>query len=192
MAAARGDAALYRWVNELGVTHYTTDLESIPSSAREDALEIVATPPPEASTRALPVPPAAAVAPAPPSTPAPEVAPPSTPQPEAAPAPVPAPETPPVEAGPRPQAAPSESNGTPPVFPGPPAAAEIPAGDPRAAEVAELEARIAADREQLRRMISTKRWDSAELASSPEIREIAERLPRLQAELAALRAETVQ
>jgi hypothetical protein len=39
-------------------------------------------------------------------------------------------------------------------------------------------------------MISTKRWDSAELASDPIIREIAERLPRLQAELAALRAET--
>jgi hypothetical protein len=80
---------------------------------------------------------------------------------------------------------------SPPVFPGPAAESELPSDDPRAVEVAELEAKIAADREQLRKMISTKRWDSAELASDPNIREIADRLPRLQAELAALRAETV-
>ena len=78
-----------------------------------------------------------------------------------------------------------------PVFPGPPTTPAIPPEDPRAAEVANLEAQIASDRERLRQIISTKRWESAELASDPNIREIAERLPRLQAELAALRAETV-
>jgi len=74
-------------------------------------------------------------------------------------------------------------------FPGPSPTHAISPDDPRAGEVAELEAQIASDREALRQMISTKRWDSAELASDPEIREIAERLPRLQAQLAALQAE---
>ncbi len=65
----------------------------------------------------------------------------------------------------------------------------LPPDDPRAQEVAELEAQIARDRETLRTLISTPRWDSSELAKDPEIRAIAERLPRLQAELEALRRE---
>ncbi len=215
LTSARADAALYRWVDEAGVTHYATDLDAIPGSARDDALEIVASPAPLAATRALPVPPApsatpeAVPEPPPPSAPAlppTEVAPPApsaiespamTPEPAATLAPAA-----PIEPT---EAAPVEPTGTapttewpavtpaasPPVFPGPAAEPELPSDDPRAVEVAELEAKIAADREQLRKMISTKRWDSAELASDPNIREIAERLPRLQAELAALRAETV-
>ena len=189
LAPATADAALYRWVDELGVTHYTTDLDAIPSSARDDAQEIVASPTPAAATRALPVPtPPPEVAP----EAAPEVAPESPPASAAAtapvePAPPATPETPVAPATEQPAATPS----VPPVFPGPATTPALPAGDPRAAEVAELEAQIAADRERLRQMISTKRWDSAELAADPSIREIAERLPRLQAELAALRAETV-
>jgi hypothetical protein len=237
LAPAWSEAALYRWVDEAGVTHYTTDLDAIPSSARDNALEIVASPVPVAATRALPVPPAPAAAePAPPEAaavpleipPAPvEAAPPpleaapvpleAAPAPlEAAPAPLePAPMAPapsePATATPElappaptalepaapapvsaPEAEPSvAAPAATPAFPGPPSTPAIDADDPRAAEVAQLEAQIAADRERLRQMISTKRWDSAELASDPSIREIAERLPRLQAELAALRAETV-
>lgn len=178
LAPATADAALYRWVDELGVTHYATDLDAIPTSARDAALEIVASPSPVAATRALPVPPArpeAVPVPPPPSAPAPTPAEPATLATTVPPA----------------TEAPTASPTAPPVFPGPATTPALPAGDPRAAEVAELEAQIAADREHLRQMISTKRWDSAELASDPSIREIAERLPRLQAELAALRAETV-
>jgi hypothetical protein len=158
----------------------------VSAPAPEPAPEPVSAPAPAVAPEEA-SPPAATSAPPPVSAPAPELAPPAeraveTAAPEAAP---PAPE-PPGDAPPQ-----SESSAPPTVFPGPPAAIEVPAGDPRAAEAAELEARIAADREQLRQMISTKRWDSAELASDPEIRAIAERLPRLQAELAALRAETV-
>jgi Spy/CpxP family protein refolding chaperone len=61
--------------------------------------------------------------------------------------------------------------------------------DPRADEIAELEGQLERDREVLRQLISTPRWDSAELAADPRVREIAERMPRLQAELAALRTE---
>jgi Spy/CpxP family protein refolding chaperone len=64
-----------------------------------------------------------------------------------------------------------------------------PSDDPRADEIAQLEGQIERDREALRQLISTPRWDSAEFASDPRVREIAERLPRLQAELAALRTE---
>lgn len=248
LAPASANAALYRWVDEQGVTHYTTDLDSIPGSARDNALEIVTSPAPVETTRALPVPPVTPeVEPTPPPAAAPEAVP--MPPIEAEPPPPIAIESPPLEpATPEPaptEATPTESTptessvtepaatpavGAPapsepppaveptttttttepptatepapssewtnvpssaPVFPGPSATPPLSPDDPRGAEVAELEAKIAADREQLRQMISTKRWDSAELASDPNIREIAERLPRLQAELAALRAETV-
>ena len=207
LAPALCNAELYRWVDELGVTHYATDLDSIPSSARDDALEILATPAPVAAPRAQPVPAEPAPAPTPPSAPeaaspaiaTPEIATPAITSPtlalpeSALPEPV-TPESAPSAA--LPAATPATETTTPlptapPVFPGPPATAPIPPEDPRAAEVAELEAQIASDRERLRQMISTKRWDSAELASDPGVREIAERLPRLQAQLAALRAETV-
>ncbi|MGH7293109.1 MAG: hypothetical protein ACREJT_17945, partial [Myxococcota bacterium] len=97
--------------------------------------------------------------------------------------------TPTTAVAPTPESARPDS--APTVFPGPPATGALPPDDPRAAEVATLEAQIATDRESLRQIISTKRWDSAELASDPTIREIAERLPRLQAQLEALRAEPV-
>jgi hypothetical protein len=211
LAPATSDAALYRWVDELGVTHYATDLDAIPSHARDDALEIVTSPTPAAATRALPVspakrgsvpqspsagatatPPVDAAPPAPAALESPALAP-ATQEPTAMPA-----IEPPTASEPTTATEHSPATGRPastasaaPVFPGPVATPQLPADDPRAAEVAELEAQIAADREKLRQMISTKRWDSAELASDPNIREIAERLPRLQAQLAALRAETV-
>jgi hypothetical protein len=95
-----------------------------------------------------------------------------------------APDTPAAEPAPTPQ-----TPAPPATPPGPPNARPLPPDDPRAAEVAALEAQIARDRETLRQMISTPRWDSSELAKDPQIREIADRLPRLQAELEALRRE---
>jgi hypothetical protein len=108
----------------------------------------------------------AVVAPATP-TPAPAVAAPSEVTPAAAPPPAPL----------VPQAGPETG-----------AAEKI--ADPRQAEIAEIEAQIERDREVLRKLISMPRWDSSELASDPQVREISERLPRLQAELAALRSES--
>jgi len=72
----------------------------------------------------------------------------------------------------------------------PQAAAPANPPDPRQGEIAELEAQIERDREVLRKLVSMPRWDSSELASDPQVREISERLPRLQAELAALRSES--
>jgi len=196
LAPATSDAALYRWVDELGVTHYATDLDAIPSHARDEALEIVTSPAPAAATRALPVSPAKPRSVPVPTSPSATATPPvdaAPPAPAALESPALAPATPEPTATEHSPATgrPASTASAAPVFPGPVATPQLPADDPRAAEVAELEAKIAADREQLRQMISTKRWDSAELASDPNIREIAERLPRLQAQLAALRAETV-
>ena len=164
LAAQNSRADVYRWVDELGVTHYTTDPATIPRRHRNSAHEIIARPTRRSGPR-ITTAPAKAAAP-PESSPAA-----TSPEPAAR-------ATPPGPSG-------------PPVFPGPPLTPALSPGDPRASELADLEARIATDRETLRQLISTKRWDSAELASDPGVREIAERLPRLQAELEALRAETV-
>jgi hypothetical protein len=69
----------------------------------------------------------------------------------------------------------------------PPAAATTtgtPGGD--AQRIRELEARIAADEEALKQLIGAP-GEEADVTVSPELREIAARLPRLQAELASLR-----
>jgi hypothetical protein len=60
---------------------------------------------------------------------------------------------------------------------------------PESAEIRELQARIDLDRERLKELVTGGRPDDEALSSDPELRAIAERLPRLQAELAALRAE---
>lgn len=177
-APALGSADVFRWVDELGVTHYTTDPDTIPRRFRASAKEIVATPRPGAARRASRRPAEAATTA--PTASSPE----SVPAVPSAPGAVTSTPAPASRTIAKPAAGPV-------VFPGPPTTAAISPGDPRAAELAELEAQIATDRESLRQMISTKRWDSAELASDPGVREIAERLPRLQAELEALRAETV-
>lgn len=215
---ALANAKLYRWVDALGVTHYTTDPDEIPREFRDSEQviptaqprapssiprgpRVLAPKPKEAAATAAPAATrpqtqpatepasAPAIPPAEPSAPAlaapPLVAPPTEPTP-ATPT-TPTPSTTPVA----PAAEPSATETAPTVFPGPPATGALPPEDPRSAEVASLEAQIATDRESLRQIISTKRWDSSELASDPQIREIAERLPRLQAQLAALRAEPV-
>lgn len=207
-------AELYRWVDDLGVTHFTTDRDTIPRSHRDEAVAIGELRSPSPATRAVAPPPepgptesaAPELVPVPAPDPAPAATPPLampapvlSPAPDSRPGPQPTPEpdtTPAPSAAAKPIAArvtaPPEAEpaiSAPTVFPGPAPEPAIAGDDPRASEVAELEAQIASDREKLRQMISTKRWDSAELASDPEIREIAERLPRLQAQLAALQAE---
>jgi hypothetical protein len=56
-------------------------------------------------------------------------------------------------------------------------------------EISELEAQIRRDREALKDLVSRQGLASAEFTNDPRVREIAERLPRLQAELEALRRE---
>ena len=55
-------------------------------------------------------------------------------------------------------------------------------------EILSLEEQIAADRETLKDLISRQR-DAIDFAQDPAVREIAERLPRLQAQLEQLRRE---
>ena len=190
-ALARAD--VYRWVDDSGATHYATSRAEVPSAFREAAEAIKDAP----ST----VPnPSSARPPAPPRSPAPAAAEPPPPaQPAPSPAPAPAPAPGPQSAAPTVEAplaaaarevAPVPEVSSPPAV-APPAERATPLApdDPRQQEIAQLEAAIERDREELRQMISTPRWDASELASDPHIREIAERLPRLQAELAALRSE---
>jgi len=58
----------------------------------------------------------------------------------------------------------------------------------REQRIRELEARIAEDEEALKQLISAP-GEQADVTVSPELREIAARLPRLQAELAALQRQ---
>jgi hypothetical protein len=70
----------------------------------------------------------------------------------------------------------------------PPEAAPPPGADPLDVRIAELEARIEADEDALKALISDPE-QAAELRSSPRLREIGTRLPELQAELEELRLE---
>src|SRR5262245_47517031 len=186
-AFARAD--VYKWVDADGLTHYATSRADVPSDYRDSA-EVIVPPPvgvPNPSSARPPAPPA------PPPAPAPAAVEPAPAQ--AAPALAPGTPTPPVDAAP-PGAneAPAPPAPAPAAGPGesaaPPAErAPVASIDPRQQEIAQIEAAIERDREELRNLISTQRWDASELASDPHVREIAERLPRLQAELAALRSE---
>ncbi len=191
---ARAD--VYRWVDDSGATHYATTLDEVPSSYR-DTVDVIkppaATIPNPSDARPPEPPPRPAAAPSPPAsepTPARVEPPPALSAPEPAPS---SPQTPPASESSAPLA--------PPIAPttGPTTAAPAAAPseversrqpeDPRAEEIAQLEGQLERDRETLRQLISTPRWDSAELAADPRVREIAERMPRLQAELAALRTD---
>ncbi len=171
---ARAD--VYRWVDDAGATHYATTRDAIPRRFRSSA-EVIEPAHPTVSNPSSAQPHAPA-----PSAPPVEPAAPSTSSPEPAPSPASEPKPESVE----PQS--SAPIAAPPAPASEPARSHSPV-DPRADEIAQLEGQIERDRETLRQLISTQRWDSAELASDPRVREIAERLPRLQAELSALRTE---
>ncbi len=74
---------------------------------------------------------------------------------------------------------------TPPRLPGAP---PIDPNDLLALRIAELTANVAADEETLKALISDPKV-ADRLRNSPELRAVAERLPRLQAELDQLRAD---
>ena len=66
---------------------------------------------------------------------------------------------------------------------------DVDAGIGPATQIAELERQIARDRTTLRELIGQQTKGRADIANDPRLREIAERLPRLQRELEALRRE---
>jgi hypothetical protein len=161
------------------VSHYATDRERVPRAYRDSA-ELV-----KAGA-------AAAKDPLPPVEGEP------APRPEPGPVKVEEPrpgERAPVEAGPGPAAAPDAVPGEAPA-PAAPAESEAQSGepaaseaDPRQAELAALERELAARREELKELISESSFDSSQVATNPRLRELAERVPRLQAEVEALRQE---
>ncbi|HXZ85395.1 MAG TPA: hypothetical protein VEI82_07895 [Myxococcota bacterium] len=197
LAAALGAAPLlaradvYRWVDDHGVTHFATSKDAIPRRYR-DAAKVIQEEPAHVTNPSSSQPPARREPPPEPAqAPAlrsPEAAPPQAPGPAPEPA---APEPAPGARAPEQPAAAPGAPATPQSDAAHPAAREPGLHeDPRQQEIAELEGKIERDRETLRELISTPRFDSAALASDPRVREIAERLPRLQAELAALRSES--
>ncbi len=198
---ARAD--FYRWTDESGVTHYVSDPDRVPRRHRASVQRVVplARPPALVETdpapddaRAAPVGARPAAAPALPGAADPAGATGSGPAaaPRAArPAAAPEPGLPvrpptasrsvePAVAGP--ELAPEPA---PPALPGPPP-------DPRAAELAELEREIAVRREEIKDLISRSDMDGGAFASHTRLRELSVELPRLQAELAALRSELGQ
>jgi hypothetical protein len=155
-------AKVYKWVDENGVVHYTMDRDEIPPQLRR---------------RLRPALPADV---APPER-APELSEPlATPdefrdEPEMEPTLDPAlevepeSEPPPVTAGLPPRETLSGTN-----------------------EIAELEAEILSYREELKTLISSSSAMGTDFAENPRVREIAERLPRLQAQLQALQREAAR
>jgi hypothetical protein len=61
--------------------------------------------------------------------------------------------------------------------------------DPKRAELVELEGRLARGQEALKELISKSSTDPEAWLENPELREFAEQLPQLQAEIEAVRRE---
>jgi hypothetical protein len=170
LPALQARADFYRWTDADGVTHYSQDLERVPRRYRS-SVQIVK---PHASAAQGPLP-VLEIAPGPGEDDAgfeePGLG-------ERAPAP---PDQPRVETGSRaPEPLPAE------VLPAQALPADV---DPRQAEIAELERELEARREELKSLISQSSFDSSQIATDPRLRELAESVPRLQAELEALRGE---
>lgn len=166
---------IYRWVDENGIAHYTTDPERIPKSLRR-RYGLPAEP-----LRNEPLD-ARAPAPAPATPTSPDAW--ASQEKGAAPAP-------PI-AAPVPEGAPEWNAGAPTdVAAAPPASGS--AGERLAQielRIAELSASIAADEDKLSGWISDpSASDTVTLADQPEFREIAQRLPRRIQELEALQRE---
>jgi hypothetical protein len=180
-ARAEDDAApprIYRWVDENGIAHYTTDPDRIPRSLRR-RYDLPAEP--------LRNEPLDARAPAPPPVATPAAGPDAWASQEKTAAPVPA----------RPSAAPAPEAG---VEWSEGASTDVAAGpvDGSSGErlsqielrIAELSASIAADEDALSGWIGDPAaGDAITLADKPEFREIAQRLPKRIQELEALQRE---
>ena len=177
-AAAADEPApprIYRWVDENGIAHYTTDAEQIPKSLRRRfglPAEPLTREPLDARA------PSSVVPPAPGRGPDAWAA-----QEKSA--------TPPVEAGPLEGSSDTRVGAALDVSPSGAAGADP---SDRLAQlelrIAELSAAIAADEDTLSAFIGEPDLgDSVELADRPEFRDIAGRLPKRLQELEALRSE---
>jgi len=151
---------IYKWVDANGIAHYTTDPDRIPAEVRGLADELRE----REDARAADAPARATQSPA---ADAWAVR-------DAAPAPV--------------DAAPPEAAGTP--------ASGARREDPAPADARELDGRIAAleeeiarDEERIKAWVSDPAVDPVTLADDPEFRELAARLPRLQADLRSLQEQ---
>jgi len=181
---ARGD--LYRWKDAEGVTHYAEELDRVPAQHRGSVERVISRtaksrgPLPLLGGERAPGPDDAGF-----------IEPGLGERAPAAPRALPdAPAT--GTAGST--GVPSAEPPTPPApLPAEPAASRLqippPDTDPRELEVAELERELDARREELKALISQDSFDSSQISSDPRLRELAEIVPRLQAELDALRGE---
>jgi hypothetical protein len=185
-SALAASAEVYRWVDENGVVHYRVERTAERGPERTRLRPPGAVAPPGAVPPAAPPVPQASAPELPTEAP---VA--GTPPPE----PTARAETPSIELAPPLSEAEAVDDETE-------EAAELPErGAPgrKAAgagpslvgtrEIAELEAQIARDRETLKSLISESALHGRDVSDDPRVREISDRLPRLQSELEALRAE---
>jgi hypothetical protein len=207
------EPTIYKWVDEHGVAHYTTDRGRIPASIRD---RVVDSPGSDAAREdwllrdareAPPTPAATPEAAAAPEAPAPAPASAAVGEPgdavHAVPIEAPYSEAPGAEAVAEPELAPPaaeppEAASARSALEEPPAPAPV-AAPPRDAEttaalgqldgqIAALEGEIARDEEALMQLISATEGErKGPIVDDPKFREIAQRLPRLQADLEALR-----
>ncbi len=186
LATSAQGGEVYRWVDENGVVHYRVERDERPASQRNRLRD------PGAAGAQTPRPSA-------PSTLAPSSAAPVAPgsareAPAASPAggeaspPAPPPGLPPLAEQELEPEAELPDRGSPDgaSAPGTVSGDALPES---AQQIAELEAQIDRDREMLKSLISEGQQHGRDVSEDPRIREIAERLPRLQSELDALRAE---
>jgi len=215
--AEKSAPTLYQWTDERGNVRYTPDPDRVPSSQRgtlqrlEPGVPAPSAPPRPAAQPSQLTAPSAVVSPAPGPAPVPsaEAAPVAIPTPVAAPVPPPTPAPAPAPTAaptPVPVPAPTAASTPAPVPIPVPTAAATPAPAPAAPQASaptptppdaatgdsareqQLAAAIAADEEALKTMISAPSGGGEPpIADSAQLREIARRLPELQAELSALR-----
>lgn len=154
---------IYRWVDADGVAHYTAHRDRVPSAVRGSLQEIQPTaPPPSDAPLANTPPPVPAAASSPDSSWAVQ---------DAGPPPVPAPGQPGSRLAARASNASADTSGLD-------------------ARIAGLEAEIARDEDALKDFLSAAPSEGdAALPSTPAFREIARRLPKLQADLRSLREQ---
>jgi hypothetical protein len=163
LGAPPARADFYRWTDADGVTHYTQDLERVPHAYRA-SVQLVK---PHVSAAQGPLP-VLDVAPGPGADAAGFEEP---------------------GLGTRASAA-AEERRAEEVGTRAPAPEPLPADvDPRQVEIADLERELDARREELKNLISQSSFDSSQIATDPRLRELAESVPRLQAEIEALRGE---
>ncbi len=184
-ASSDAGAQVYRWIDEDGNTHYTVLQGELgkrrepPKPAPLPQATDVAEPLP--SPRPPPLPQATDIA-----EPLPPPRPPPLPQKTDVAEPLPPPRPPPqVKLGPPALQQPAVPKRTP--FPTPPSVTTL---EENADEISELEKLITRDKEVIKDLISQERVSGEDLLANPQLREIAQRLPRLQSELRALRGET--